>query len=113
MALKDLDMNNDGVVDLEEFTRWYFTGMKPYNGARRTMLKLGSKTAGLMKVAAEEAKAVMLGGELTTKHLSMSVGMNRPKDAQTKIEVSVNFGGEVQHKKTQEMSALYKDAVNK
>jgi len=83
LALKDLDMNNDGVVDLEEFTRWYFTGMKPYNGARRTMLKLGSKTAGLMKVASEEAKAVLLGNELTTKSLGLSIGMNRPKDAQT------------------------------
>jgi hypothetical protein len=37
-ALRDLDLNNDGVVDIDEFCRWYFTGMKPYNGGRRTLL---------------------------------------------------------------------------
>ena len=52
-ALKDLDLNNDGVVDLDEFKRWYFTGMKPYNGARRTLLKLGGRASKLLDVAAE------------------------------------------------------------
>lgn len=37
-ALVDLDMNKDGVIDLKEFSRWYFTGMKPFNGSRRTLL---------------------------------------------------------------------------
>lgn len=31
-ALADLDLNKDGVIDFDEFCRWYFTGMKPYNG---------------------------------------------------------------------------------
>lgn len=43
VALKDLDLNKDGVIDLHEFSRWYFTGMKPYNGSTRTMLKIGGK----------------------------------------------------------------------
>ena len=29
-ALKDLDLNEDGVIDFDEFARWYFTGMKCY-----------------------------------------------------------------------------------
>ena len=41
-ALKDLDLNGDGVIDLTEFSRWYFTGMKPYSGAKRTMLLAGT-----------------------------------------------------------------------
>lgn len=38
LAMRDLDMNNDGVIDLDEFARWYFTGMKSYNGTTRSML---------------------------------------------------------------------------
>ena len=34
-------MNGDGVIDMIEFSRWYFTGMKPYNNTRRTMMKGG------------------------------------------------------------------------
>lgn len=37
-AMKDLDMNQDGVVDTDEFSRWYFSGMKSYNGATKGML---------------------------------------------------------------------------
>jgi Ca2+-binding EF-hand superfamily protein len=33
-AVKDLDLNNDGVIDLKEFSRWYFTGLKSYNDGR-------------------------------------------------------------------------------
>jgi len=60
LALKDLDMNKDGVVDMEEFKRWYFTGMKPYNSSTRTMLKIGSKTKALMDVVKQEAENMML-----------------------------------------------------
>jgi hypothetical protein len=37
-ALDDLDLNKDGVIDFDEFCRWYFTGMKPYNDSTRSML---------------------------------------------------------------------------
>jgi len=66
-ALKDLDLNNDGVVDLDEFKRWYFTGMKPYNGSRRTLLKLGGKASKLLDVLSEEVRASLLGQELKLK----------------------------------------------
>ena len=39
-ALTDLDLNKDGVVDLNEFCRWYFTGLKSYNDTTRNMLVL-------------------------------------------------------------------------
>jgi Ca2+-binding EF-hand superfamily protein len=37
-ALKDLDLNGDGVIDLKEFSRWWFTGKKEFNGSRRAVL---------------------------------------------------------------------------
>jgi Ca2+-binding EF-hand superfamily protein len=43
-ALKDLDINKDGVIDLSEFSRWFFTGMQSYGGVSRTLLKLKKGT---------------------------------------------------------------------
>jgi len=40
-ALKSLDLNGDGVIDFEEFSRWYFSGMRPYNDTKHTMLLFG------------------------------------------------------------------------
>jgi hypothetical protein len=66
-ALKDLDLNNDGVVDFTEFKRWYFSGMKSYNGTKRTLLKLGAKTRALKDALAEEARNILLAQELKSK----------------------------------------------
>ena len=30
--------------DFEEFSRWYFTGMKPYNGSTKSMLIVANQT---------------------------------------------------------------------
>ena len=46
-ALKDLDLNEDGVIDLDEFSRWYFTGMKCYGQHKRTMLQLGKSSTSI------------------------------------------------------------------
>lgn len=51
-ALKDLDLNKDGVVDLNEFSRWYFTGLKSYNDGKRNMLLLGNAGLSLSKALA-------------------------------------------------------------
>jgi hypothetical protein len=54
-------LNGDGVIDITEFSRWYFTGMKPYNGSRRSMLKAGSVTKKIFDAVAEQAKNSMIG----------------------------------------------------
>jgi len=43
-ALVDLDLDKSGDIDFNEFKRWYFTGMKSYNGTTRNMLSVGNKT---------------------------------------------------------------------
>ena len=48
-AVKDLDLNHDGTIDFEEFCRWYFTGLKPYNGDTRSMLTVGMKTTSVFE----------------------------------------------------------------
>ena len=94
IALKDLDLNNDGVVDLDEFKRWYFTGMKPYSGARRTLLKVGNKSMKILDSVAEEARNALLESELKTKTNRISVGFNAPSNPKTVLKFKLNFGGQ-------------------
>jgi hypothetical protein len=111
-ALRDLDLNGDGVVDLDEFKRWYFTGMKPYNGARRTMLKVGGKARALLATVHEETKALLMSQELKYKHSSISVGFNAPKNPQTVIATRLDFGGQHGVKMANELREQYQNTTN-
>ena len=61
VALKDLDLDNSGTIDIYEFSRWYFTGMKSYNGDTRTMLKVGKHSSSIFNALAEKTKAAFAG----------------------------------------------------
>ena len=39
-ALKTLDLNGDGVIDIHEFARWYFSGMKSFGSFKRSLFKV-------------------------------------------------------------------------
>ena len=52
-ALKDLDINGDGVIDIDEFARWYFSGMKSYGSNKRTMLKFHGHATKMLEKAGE------------------------------------------------------------
>ena len=60
-ALKDLDVNKDGVIDLSEFCRWFFTGMKSYGGVNRTLLRLkkGQGAGGILTSLKEQFKGCL------------------------------------------------------
>jgi hypothetical protein len=55
-ALTDLDLNGDGVIDIKEFSRWWFTGMKEFNGSRRSMLKAGGLAGKFIDTVGQAAK---------------------------------------------------------
>lgn len=75
-ALADLDLNHDGTIDFEEFCRWYFTGMKPYTGAKRSMLQVGMKTTTLFEaLKSENLSQIISQDQRLTKH-KMSVKFN-------------------------------------
>lgn len=76
-AMDDLDMNEDGVIDMSEFSRWYFTGMKSFNDNKKRLLKLGKHSRSIFNKLAEKSKAD-LGKEITTKSNKMLLGFNRP-----------------------------------
>jgi hypothetical protein len=91
-AFKDLDLNHDGVVDFEEFARWYFTGMKPYNGTTRSMLQVAHKTASIFEALKKEDIANILHkDQRLTKH-NVLLSLNDPPDGQ-RVQVKVHVLG--------------------
>lgn len=75
--MEDLDLNEDGVIDMSEFSRWYFTGMKSYDSNKRGLLKLGKHSRSIFNKLAEKSKAE-LGKEITMKNNKILLGFNRP-----------------------------------
>ena len=77
-AMADLDLNGDGVVDKKEFSRWYFTGMKAYNGNTRNILQLRNQTASIFDILAkEEIQKYLKEDKTLTKH-QFKVQFNDP-----------------------------------
>jgi hypothetical protein len=113
IALKDLDTNKDGVVDFSEFKRWYFSGMKPYSGARRTLLRVGNKTKKILDTVKEEAKNALLCDELKTKTNKFSIGFNAPENPSTQIKWRLDMGGHDSQKLATFLFDNYKDTVDK
>ena len=106
-ALEDLDLNGNGVIDFDEFSRWYFTGMKPYNGLTKSMLKIehGSKT--LFNTLADKMKE-SIGGDLKTRSHSIKLGFNAPETIGTHIEFSVHPVGSYYNQVAEELK-VYSD----
>ena len=94
-ALKDLDLNNDGVIDLKEFSRWYFTGMQSYSDAKRTMLKLGNRTRTIFSALKGGSKSAILDQDLKVKKHSFQVSFNEPEVQNTKVSGNIYIGGDV------------------
>ena len=92
VALKDLDMNEDGVIDLEQFARWYFTGMKPYKGAARTMMKIGKHSMSIFNKLAEDASK-LLPSELDFKDNNFSLSLNAPDAPKTTLSATAHVCG--------------------
>jgi hypothetical protein len=86
--------------------------MKPYNGARRSMLKLGGKAMKVLDVLSTETKAALLGKELKLKKSSISVGLNAAEVPKTVIAATVKLGGQDAVNKSNEMREKYNGAVN-
>jgi hypothetical protein len=95
-ALRDLDMNGDGVVDFDEFKRWWFSGMKPYSANKRALNiagnaanKLGDfvKKNGPLRELLKDPKNL----ETTTQKVSFS--FNEPDYAETELLARVNLTG--------------------
>ena len=89
----DLDLNGDGTIDPHEFARWYFTGMKPYNGSTKTLLKIGNKAASIFNAMADKTKQAF-EEDLKTRSHKISVSLNDPgEDVGYTMETAIHVCG--------------------
>lgn len=112
-ALKDLDLNKDGVVDFSEFQRWWFSGFKSYSGTRRSMIKM-------QKQAVNAAEALMKGnldsplsGDLKLKKHQVEVSFNAQEKPGTKICLGIYPGGDSCYKIHADLKSKYADTIDK
>lgn len=79
-AFKDLDLDHNGSIDFEEFSRWYFTGLKPYNGSTRSMLQIATKTSSVFEAMKnKEITDILNKDQKLTKH-RVCINLNSPPD---------------------------------
>lgn len=85
-------MNGDGVIDIDEFSRWYFSGMKPYSGLTRSLLSIGKSTVSIVEAlkSKEVSKAIHENLKLTTHKLSFA--LNDPVEAHF-VDISLHVVG--------------------
>jgi len=105
-------MNNDGVIDFEEFQRWYFTGMRPYNGTRKSIIKMSGKINSLIDKVANEARLAIMEQELKTKTNRFSFSFNAPENPQTIIDQTILIGGQEAKSIEDNLVAQYKDTID-
>ena len=93
-ALKDLDINKDGVIDLSEFSRWFFTGMQSYGGVSRTLLRLkkGTGAGGVLKSLKDQFKGA-LSDDIKMKNHSVEVSFNEAANPKTVVELKISPHG--------------------
>jgi hypothetical protein len=87
--------------------------MKPYNGSRRTLLKVGAHSKKLLDTVKEEARAALLSEDLKTKYNKISIGLNAPENPKTVFKVNLNLGGPERQKIADNLFDSYKDTCDK
>jgi len=96
-ALKTLDLNGDGVIQLDEFERWYFTGMKPYGETKKSMLYLQGSLLNIFDVMkdvkelqAPKMKKNKIGISFNKEHI-------KEHEFKTSVDVTAHVQGGVKY----------------
>lgn len=80
--------------------------MKPYNGAKRTMLQVCAKSASVFGALSAQTLDA-LGGDLKTKQHKLAVSFNKPEDPATKLELALHFPGSRYLQAKEELAGRY------
>ena len=96
--MKELDLNEDGVVDFDEFSRWYFSGMRSYTKNKRSMIKMRNKAVSILDVLKKTEIEKLAENKKMTKH-RVKLQFNDPQDAyyvETKLHLLGPFTEQLQ-----------------
>lgn len=93
MALVDLDLNGDGVIDFNEFCRWWFSGMKSYSFNKRSLLKVKDGVVKMGSVLNNPELCKFFKENTETITQSVSAAFNNPEDPSTTLSARVNILG--------------------
>jgi uncharacterized protein YneF (UPF0154 family) len=91
-ALKDLDLNGDGVIDFNEFAAWYFNGQRENSDAKRALLQMkhqiGSMASGVRNPQILET-IKKNEGKMTKQ--KVAVNFNHPPGSESATEMKVRM----------------------
>jgi hypothetical protein len=111
-ALKDLDLNGDGVIDFDEMKRWYFSGMQGYSEASRSLRQMrsqiGSMTSGLADPAIVELVKAN-NDKMVSQKLYVGFNNTAEEDAGTDVSVRMNLFGKEYEKYSAACDAFAND----
>lgn len=80
--MKGLDLDNSGALDIVQFARWYFTGMRSYKNEKESLLKVENKTNSLFNALLTKNALKSQVGELKTLTNSVKIEFISPERIQ-------------------------------
>ena len=79
-AMEDLDLDGDKTISLEEFSLWYFSGMKPYGKGKKTLHSIGKNSKDTLKSLGGDSLDAMDRENLKMHYQKLSFKYNRPQE---------------------------------
>jgi hypothetical protein len=66
---------------LDEFARWYFSGMKPYSGLKRSMIAAGKTSMSIVDALKNSEVSKTIHENLSTTSHKITLALNDPAEA--------------------------------
>ena len=66
---------------MDEFARWYFSGMKPYSGLKRSMNAAGKTTMSIVDALKNSEVSKTIHENLSTTSHKITLALNDPAEA--------------------------------
>lgn len=78
--MKELDLNGDGVIDIKEFSRWYFSGMKSYSSNKKSMIIMKNRATDIMQILAKKNIQKLIEKDKSMTRHKVQIKFNEPPE---------------------------------